>query len=139
MGRGEEEQGCSRGGSSANDGNDVAEEGLRISQSAASAHVDRNTHYTVLSAPRQRPARERGHQPGSPMGQGDWAGERRDGGFKGQGEVEGERSEGSKGHGDWDGERSEGSRGPGEGSLGEPLLHLWAGTGALCPSGISKI
>lgn len=72
------------------------------------------------------------------MGQGDWDGDKRDG-FRGQGEFEGDRSDGSRGQGDWEGERREGSRGPGDGSLWEPLLHLWAGTGALWPSGISRI
>lgn len=33
--------------------------------------------------------------------------------------------------GECDGDRREGSRGPGEGSLWEPLLHLWTGPGAL--------
>lgn len=76
--------------------------------------------------------------PGSPIGEGDCDGDKGDG-FTGRGEFEGDRSDGSRGQGDWEGERREGSRGPGEGSLWEPLLHLWGGTGALWPSGISRI
>ncbi len=42
LGRGEEEQGCNRGGSSANEGSDVDGEGHTFSQSTGSAWKDRN-------------------------------------------------------------------------------------------------
>lgn len=93
MGRGEGEQGWSRGGSSANEGRAVDGEEHRASQSTGS---------------------------GSPMGQGDWVGDSRPG-FRGPGECDGDSSDGSRGQGDWDGDwdgdRRDGSKGPGDGSL----------------------
>lgn len=87
MGRGAEEQGWSRGGLSAKEGRAEEEE-----------------HSASTST-----------EPGCPMWQGDWDGDSEQEFM--QGELEGDKSEGSRGHGDWDGESRAGSKGPGEGSL----------------------
>lgn len=72
LGRGEDEQLCSRGGSSANEGSSVDGDVHKVSQSTGS---------------------------GSPMAQGDCDGDNSDG-FSGNGELEGDRRDGSRGQGD---------------------------------------